>query len=90
MQAAAAVVLAAVETGAWRQSILPSLPSSTRKALRSLPSLLGDSYADVHRLQTAFDVASPSPSPGRAKQSVSTACAQAQTPNTDRQTNNTQ
>ena len=80
MQAAAAIVAAAEETGAWRQSILPSLGASTTKALRSLPSILGDSYAGVRRLQAAFDVVSPSPSPGRVKQSVSSAPHNMRTP----------
>ena len=73
-QAAAAIILAAVDAGAWLDTIVLSLRKSTRTAIQRLPSALGDSYSESRRWQLTRVIGSPSPSPGRVRQSESVAC----------------
>ena len=68
-QAAAAVVLAAVDTDAWPNPIKWSLPEGTAAAVQSLPSTLADNANVSRRLRTALQMGFGPASPFKAKQS---------------------
>ena len=68
-QAAAFVVLAAVDVGAWPNPVKWSLPEDTAAAVRGMPSSLAE-YSNLgQRMRAALQMGSLSPSPAKQKQS---------------------